>query len=120
MSQFTKGPWVLSWVKWPKGTPIGFAIRPADESVAKAKRGVSIASAGCAQPDIHTMAVYEQDELEANARLIAAAPALYEAVKAVIASHCPNDKMFCGSCSPAREVLAYIDQPTEGQATETR
>jgi len=26
-------------------------------------------------------------------------------LRSVIAAHCPNDKLFCGACSPAREAL---------------
>lgn len=47
--------------------------------------------------------------IEANARLIAAAPELLAALKATVANHCPNDKMFCGSCSPARAVIAKAE-----------
>lgn len=45
----------------------------------------------------------------ADARLIAAAPSMYAALKEVIATHCPDDKFFCGACSPARDVLALVD-----------
>lgn len=84
MSNHTPGPWSYSFVQWPKGDPLGFAIRPASGPVRTEKRGVSIASLNCAEPNITATAVYTTEELQANARLIAAAPALYEAAKEAI------------------------------------
>ena len=45
----------------------------------------------------------------ANARLIAAAPDLLHALKGVIANHCANDKIFCGTCTDARRVIAKAE-----------
>lgn len=47
------------------------------------------------------------EESGENAHLIAAAPELYEALEACISTHCPDsDKIFCGSCTNARKILA--------------
>lgn len=35
---------------------------------------------------------------------------LVEALRSVITNHCPNDKFFCGTCSPARKLLAAIER----------
>ncbi len=31
-----------------------------------------------------------------------------DALERCISAHCPDDKMFCGTCSPARELLAAL------------
>ena len=62
-----------------------------------------------------TVGLYMQEDA-ANAHLIAAAPDLLAALKAVIANHCPNDRVFCGSCSAARDIIAKA----EGRSPETQ
>jgi len=57
------------------------------------------------------------EEKWANARLIAAAPELYEALESVIRNHCGNsDRIFCGTCSRARKLLQQIDGETAERA----
>lgn len=35
--------------------------------------------------------------------------ALRTALQACISTHCPNEKVFCGACSPARELLKSLE-----------
>jgi hypothetical protein len=50
-----------------------------------------------------------EDEAAADARLIAAAPDLLATLRAVIANHCPNDSVFCSTCTRARAVIAKAE-----------
>lgn len=45
--------------------------------------------------------------------------ALLNALKEVVANHCPNEKMFCGTCSPAREVIALAEKGSAIMRDET-
>lgn len=42
---------------------------------------------------------------EREARLEALVAVLVEALENVVESHCPNERLFCGSCTPARRVV---------------
>lgn len=46
---------------------------------------------------------YSESELAAETEFLE--DALRDALEKCIKGHCPNDKMFCGSCSPGRELL---------------
>ena len=35
--------------------------------------------------------------------------ALVAALKAVIANHCPNEALFCSTCTPARKLIATVE-----------
>lgn len=52
-------------------------------------------------------------EALAHATLLVTAINNYEALKTslktCIENHCPNDKLFCGSCTPARELLKTLE-----------
>ena len=60
------------------------------------------------------------DIAQANAEFIVRAcnahDDLLAALKTVIANHCPNDRVFCGSCSAARDIIAKA----EGRSPETQ
>jgi hypothetical protein len=45
---------------------------------------------------------------EANRRLVVAAPELLAALARAIANHCPDDRFFCSSCTPARKLIARV------------
>lgn len=81
---FTPGPWKAVIGRWTDDNPIfGFAIRCADDAEHKRRNELSIASIGLAEPNVSAGASYSQGEFIGNARLIAAAPALYEALIAL-------------------------------------
>jgi hypothetical protein len=42
-------------------------------------------------------------------RLHSAAGQLLDALRASVGNHCPDDKMFCSTCTPARALIAYIE-----------
>jgi len=63
---------------------MGFAIRPDNETLIHEKRGVSIASINCAEPEISVEAVYPNGELEANAELIVKAVNSYDKNQMII------------------------------------
>lgn len=41
--------------------------------------------------------------------LIRAVPVLYVMLRNCITNHCRNEKLYCSSCTPAREVLASLE-----------
>ncbi len=52
----------------------------------------------------------QRDAMQSQiARLWDQRDTLRGALKKTIAAHCKDDRMFCGSCSPAREALAATD-----------
>jgi len=90
MTAHTPGPWVVE--SYPSGhTEIAY-VRMSDGRTlarfgASAENGIELG----------------------NARLIAAAPDLLAALKAVVDNHCANDKLFCSTCTPARVVIAKAE-----------
>lgn len=102
-NQFTPGPWEAG---------IGNRLSDGDDVWVVDSSEGSIAEMMC-----------PADVEEANARLIAAAPALYESLKAV-ARNIDNDgvRCWCGkwrdheaSCVAATAALALVDQSTEAK-----
>jgi len=87
MTDYTPGPWCSEFKAG------AFVIRGTQATL-----NVSIAQV-----------VYWSSEDSANARLIAAAPDLLAALKAVVENHCGNDKLFCSTCTPARDVIAKAE-----------
>lgn len=110
-SQFTKGPWKAVVGQWAEGDPIfGFAVRCADDKEHQRRNELSIVSIGLAEPSVSAGSSYSQEELVANARLIAAAPALYEALKA---TPCRTSRVKdCGECDRC-VALASVDGVTK-------
>lgn len=92
----TPGPWRP--VKNPFRNEGWFVL--AGEGAEGASVSAMIASQSISQGQFKT---------EADARLIAAAPELLAALKEVIANHCGNDKLFCGSCTDARRMIAKAE-----------
>ena len=76
MATHTPGPWVLNGL-WPSGP--GF-------SVTADGKGYHIAGCGAYQHS-HPGAAFTDEECRANGRLIAAAPDLLAALKAMVASY---------------------------------
>lgn len=52
---------------------------------------------------------YDDPDAEFIVKAVNCHQELVDALKASIANHCPNDAFFCGTCSPARKLLARVD-----------
>lgn len=118
----TPGPWMLRLARWTTSSPAtGFSVN------AKGKE-MPIASAGCSVPDKVLVlnapwadeGFYTQEEMEANALLIAAAPDLLTALLNTFCVGCERPigqssyensvRVMCGQCIDAR---AAIKKATE-------
>jgi hypothetical protein len=88
ISKATPGPWTLELCRLSPDSPLfGFGIKAVGKVPFVASAGVASPNhALIVDPDFRNICTtgYTEEEVEANAHLIAAAPDLYEALKAML------------------------------------
>lgn len=100
MSEHTKGAWDIQWRRGYRGEPL--AAWSTHNSPDRFWECTIVSVDGIVARSVGA----SEQESVANARVIAAAPQLLTALEASVANHCPEDKFYCSTCSPARKLIA--------------